>query len=439
MADTAAPAVLDRLFRLRDRQTTVGREARGAVATFLTMAYILAVNPNILKAGGVPQASAVACTAAAAGLCCLLMGFYANFPLATAPGMGLNALVAYSLASQAGSWQAAMGVIVLDGAVMLVLVVAGLREAVMDAIPRDLRLATGAGIGLFIAFIGLVNGGIVHMKVPEAPLTNGLMSSHEAIVTVVGLVVTAALMARRVPGAFLIGIAVATAVAFPLHVATLPPGWRPWAAPSFANAFHADVRSALQWKLLPALFAVLMVDFFDTLGTATAIGEQAGLVDASGRVVGIRRVLVVDSLAASIGGLFGASSVTAYIESASGVAEGARTGLHSVFVGLLFLAAIFVAPLAGVVPAAATAPALILVGFLMLGQLVRLNLDDRETAIPAFVTLITIPLTYSIAHGIGYGFVLFVAMKLLAGKPRQVRPLMYVVAAAFAAYFCVER
>jgi AGZA family xanthine/uracil permease-like MFS transporter len=439
MADTAAPAVLDRLFRLRDRQTTVGREARGAVATFLTMAYILAVNPNILKAGGVPQASAVACTAAAAGLCCLLMGFYANFPLATAPGMGLNALVAYSLASQAGSWQAAMGVIVLDGAVMLVLVVAGLREAVMDAIPRDLRLATGAGIGLFIAFIGLVNGGIVHMKVPEAPLTNGLMSSHEAIVTVVGLVVTAALMARRVPGAFLIGIAVATAVAFPLHVATLPPGWRPWAAPSFANAFHADVRSALQWKLLPALFAVLMVDFFDTLGTATAIGEQAGLVDASGRVVGIRRVLVVDSLAASIGGLFGASSVTAYIESASGVAEGARTGLHSVFVGLLFLAAIFVAPLAGVVPAAATAPALILVGFLMLGQLVRINLDDRETAIPAFVTLITIPLTYSIAHGIGYGFVLFVAMKLLAGKPRQVRPLMYVVAAAFAAYFCVER
>jgi AGZA family xanthine/uracil permease-like MFS transporter len=439
MADTAAPAVLDRLFRLRDRQTTVGREARGAVATFLTMAYILAVNPNILKAGGVPQASAVACTAAAAGLCCLLMGFYANFPLATAPGMGLNALVAYSLASQAGSWQAAMGVIVLDGAVMLVLVVAGLREAVMDAIPRDLRLATGAGIGLFIAFIGLVNGGIVHMKVPEAPLTNGLMSSHEAIVTVVGLVVTAALMARRVPGAFLIGIAVATAVAFPLHVATLPPGWRPWAAPSFANAFRADVRSALQWKLLPALFAVLMVDFFDTLGTATAIGEQAGLVDASGRVVGIRRVLVVDSLAASIGGLFGASSVTAYIESASGVAEGARTGLHSVFVGLLFLAAIFVAPLAGVVPAAATAPALILVGFLMLGQLVRINLDDRETAIPAFVTLITIPLTYSIAHGIGYGFVLFVAMKLLAGKPRQVRPLMYVVAAAFAAYFCVER
>ena len=419
-------------------RTTVAREARGAVATFLTMAYILFVNPDILAAAGLDKGSAVACTAAAAGVCCLLMGAYGRFPLATAPGMGLNAFVAFTLAKQAGSWQAAMGVIVLDGVVMLALVLAGLREAVMDAIPRDLRLATGAGIGLFIAFLGLVDGHLV-VAGHGTLVTNGTFTDRSAVVAVVGLVVTAALMRRKVPGAILIGIGVATAAAFPLHVATLPPGWRPWATPSFANAFHADLRGALHWHLLPSLFAVLMVDFFDTLGTATAIGEQAGLVDSAGRVVGIRRVLVVDSLAASIGGLLGASSVTAYIESAAGVAEGARTGLHTIFVGVLFFAAIFLAPLAGVVPAAATAPALILVGFLMLAQLVRIDLADLDTAIPAFVTLITIPLTYSIAHGIGYGFVLFVAMKLLAGKPQQVRPVMYAVAAAFAAYFVTER
>ncbi len=431
---------LDRPFSLRARQTTVAREARGAVATFLTMAYILFVNPSILSAAGLDARSAVACTAVASGVCCLLMGFYGRFPLATAPGMGLNAFVAFTLAKQAGSWQAAMGVIVLDGVVMLVLVLAGLREAVMDAIPRDLRLATGAGIGLFIAFLGLVNGKLV-IPGQGTPVTNGLFTTgdHSAAVAVVGLVVTAVLMRSKVPGAILLGIAAATAAAFPLHVAQLPPGWRPWAAPSFANAFQADVRGALRWRLLPSLFAVLMVDFFDTLGTATAIGEQAGLVDPDGRVIGIRRVLIVDSLAASIGGLFGTSSVTAYVESAAGVAEGARTGLHTVFVGLLFFAAVLLSPLAAVVPAAATAPALILVGFLMLAQLVRIDLADLDTAIPAFVTLITIPLTYSIAHGIGYGFVLFVAMKLLAGKPQQVKPLMYVVAAAFVAYFCVEK
>ena len=442
----AAPAILEYLSpplppAVPVIQTTVAREARGAVATFLTMAYILFVNPEILSAAGLDKGSAVACTAAASGICCLLMGLYGRFPLATAPGMGLNAFVAFVLAKQAGSWQAAMGVIVLDGLVMLALVLAGLREAVMDAIPRDLRLATGAGIGLFIAFLGLVGGKLV-VAGQGTLVTNGTFAGtgdHSAVVAVIGLVVTAVLMRLRVPGAILIGIAVATIAAFPLGVAALPPHWRPWAVPSFANAFHADVRSALHWRLMPALFAVLMVDFFDTLGTATAVGEQAGLVDGAGRVVGIRRVLIVDSLAASIGGLFGTSSVTAYIESASGVAEGARTGLHTVFVGLLFFAAILLSPLAGVVPAAATAPALILVGFLMLAQLVRIDLAELDTAIPAFVTLITIPLTYSIAHGIGYGFVLFVAMKLLGGKPRQVKPLMYVVAAAFAVYFVTER
>lgn len=431
-----AASAISRFFELESRQTTVVREFRGAVATFLTMAYILAVNPNILSAAKMDQSSVVACTAAAAGICCILMGLIANFPLATAPGMGLNAFVAFTLAGRAGSWQAAMGIIFLDGVIMLILVSAGLREAVMNAIPRDLRLATGAGIGLFIAFLGLVDAKIVVLNVAEAPLTSGLLRAPEAKVAVIGLIITAALLAWRVRGAILIGIIAATVAGFHFGVSNKLPAH--WPAPSFANAFHIDLRGALQWKLAPALFAVLMVDFFDTLGTATAIGEQAGLVDSQGRVTKIRQILIVDSLAASIGGLFGASSVTAYIESAAGVAEGARTGLHSIFVGLMFFAAIFAAPIAGIVPMAATAPALILVGFLMMAQLVRIDLSNLETAIPAFVTLITIPLTYSISHGIGYGFVLYVLLMLLRGKPGQVKPLMYLVAAAFAVYFVME-
>ena len=325
----------------------MGRELRGAVATFLTMAYILFVNPSILSAAGIDTSSAVACTALASAICCFLMGFLADFPLATAPGMGLNAFVAFTLAAKAGSWQAAMGVIVLDGVIMLVLVLAGLREAIMDAIPRDRRLATGAGIGLFIAFLGLVNAKLVVIGIPEAPLQPGNVTDPATLVAIIGLVVTAWMMARRVPGAIVIGIIVATAAAFGLHGTQWPHEFH---GPRFSTAFHADIRGALKWQLLPYLFAVLMVDFFDTLGTATAIGEQAGLIEPNGRVTNIRQILIVDSLAASIGGLLGVSSVTAYIESASGVAEGARTGLHSIFVGLLFLLAIFAAPLAGVVP-----------------------------------------------------------------------------------------
>jgi AGZA family xanthine/uracil permease-like MFS transporter len=350
--------------------------------------------------------------------------------------MGLNAVVAFQIAKVAGSWQAAMGVIVLDGIVMLVLVLAGLREAVMDAIPRSLRLATGAGIGLFIAFIGLVDAKLIKPSAVGPPLQPGSVRDPETIVAIIGLILTGVLLSLRITGAIVVGIVASTVAALALHVTHWP---EHFARPSFANAFHADVRGALHWQLLPLLFAVLMVDFFDTLGTATAIGEQAGLVDQRGRVLRIRQILIVDSLAASIGGLFGASSVTAYVESAAGVAEGARMGLHSIFVGLFFFAAIIAAPIAAVVPAAATAPALILVGFFMIAQMTRVDFNDLQTAIPAFLTLITIPLTYSIAHGIGYGFVAYVLIKLLCGKPRDVRPLMYAVAAAFVVYFVAER
>jgi AGZA family xanthine/uracil permease-like MFS transporter len=431
-----------RRFELEKRGSTVGRELRGASATFLTMANIIFVNPIILAGSGMEPrvvASLGACTALAAGLCTILMGITSNFPIALASGMGLNAVVA-GIAIRAHSWQIAMGLIVLDGLVTLLLVASGLREAVMNAIPKSLRLATGAGIGLFIALIGLVNAKIVvGISAPGAPpLGPGSWRSHETAVALIGLLITIVLMARRVTGAIVIGIIVTTLIAFPFGVAHLPDTGTSW-LPSFHAAFHADVIGAIKWSAMPPLlFAVIMVDFFDTLGTATAIAEEADLIDERGRIPGIRALLVVDSLSAAIGGMLGASSVTCYIESASGVAEGARTGLHSVFVGMLFLAAIVAAPVAGIVPAAATAPALILVGFFMLSHIGRLDFEDIEEAIPAFITLITIPLTYSIAHGIGYGFITFVAIKISCGKFKEVHALMYVVAAAFAAYFLFD-
>lgn len=427
-------------YLLRDalgRPTTVSAELRGAVATFLTMAYILPVNAGILSAavGAEATPSLVACTALAAGVCSLLMGFVANVPIALASGMGLNALIAFSVAKQAGSWQAAMGLVMIEGLLILALVLLGLREVVLEAIPRSLRLAIGAGIGLFIALIGLSKAGVIVQGVP-APPAGPLLAAGDAMnpttaVSLAGLAITAALLACRVKGTLILGIAATTLIAWAAGLVSLPSNWG-W--PSFDVAFQADIVGALKWELVPLLFALMMVDFFDTLGTATAIAEEGNLHDTEGRIPGVRRLLAVDSISASIGGLLGVSSVTSYIESAAGVAEGARTGLHTIFVGLLFLLAIFVSPLAAAIPAAATAPALILVGFLLLRQIAELDFERIDEAIPAFITLLTIPMTFSIAHGIGYGVLSYVAVKLLTGRFREIGVVLGVVAVAFAWY-----
>jgi adenine/guanine/hypoxanthine permease len=439
-------ATLTSHFALAERRSSVATELRGAVATFLTMAYILFANPAILAAAGVPTGPAIAATAAAAGLSCILMGLVANFPIALAPGMGLNAVIAYQIAAATGSWQTAMGLVVLDGIVVLLLVLFGLREAVMNAIPTDLRRAIGVGIGLFIAFIGLVNaklvlvpGGTIAVlaQTPQAvmpPVTYGSLRAPETIVASLGLIVTAVLLVRRVAGALVVGIAAATVLALVLGVARPPAGvWL--SSPHFDTVFAADIRGALALSALPLLLPIVLVDFFDTIGTVTAIAEEGGLAQSDGRIPRLRRILAVDAIAASIGGLFGVSSVTSYIESAAGVAEGARTGLHSVFVGLFFLATIFLAPVAGVVPAAATAPALIAVGFLMCTQIVRIDFAKLETALPAFVLLATIPFTYSISHGIGLGFITYVLVMAFSGRWRETHPLMYGTAMLFAWYF----
>ncbi|HZZ42226.1 MAG TPA: NCS2 family permease [Tepidisphaeraceae bacterium] len=434
------------LFDLRARKSTLPREIRGGVATFLTMAYILVANPSILIAAGIPKESAIATTALAAGVCSILMGLLANFPIALAAGMGLNAVIAFQVMPLAGTWQRGMGLVVLDGLLVLLLVLFGLRESVMRAIPRDLRLSIGAGIGLFIAFIGLTHARLVVSD--SATLVGpGHLRDPITATSVIGLVLTSILLARKVRGALIIGIISTTLVGLFFHVTQLPTTL--FSRPDFQIAFQADVAGALANLfrhdpvtghiypyLLPILLSVVMVDFFDTLGTITAVAEEGNILDEkTGQIPHLRRILIVDSISASIGGMLGCSSNTSYIESAAGVAEGARTGIHSIVVGLLFLASLFLAPLVSAVPDAATAPALILVGFLMTSQLARINFDQLDTAIPSFIILLTIPLTFSIAHGIGYGFITFSLIKLLSFRPREAHPLMYATAAAFAAYF----
>jgi adenine/guanine/hypoxanthine permease len=442
--DRVAKRMMD--FNLHARGTTIAREVRGGIATFLTMAYILFANPSILAAAGVPFEPAIAGTAAASAICTLLMGLGANFPVALAPGMGLNAVVAFQVASQTGSWQAAMGLVVLNGAIVLSLVLAGVREAVMNAIPLDLRRAIAVGIGLFIALIGAVNARLVVIpgssiaslaRDPSStvpPVTHGSLHAPEPLLALVGVLIIAFLLSKKVPGAIVIGIVAATAIGLLLGISHWP-GSAWLQMPRFDTAFQADLRSAFDIRLVPLLLSIVMVDFFDTLGTVTAIADTGGLHDPEGRIPRLRSILAIDSISAMVGGVLGVSSVTSYVESAAGVAEGARTGLHNVVVTALFTACMFAAPLIAIVPAAATAPALIIVGFLMCQQIVRLDFVRLDTAIPAFLILLMTPLTFSISHGIGYGFLSYVGIKVLGGRGADVQPLMYAAAALFVTYF----
>jgi AGZA family xanthine/uracil permease-like MFS transporter len=434
-------------FDLAGRKTTIAREVRGGLATFLTMAYILVANPSILAGAGVPADAAVAATALTAGLASILMGLGANVPIALAPGMGLNAFLAFQVAPAAGGWQGAMGLVVLDGVIVLAFVLLGLREAVVRAIPADLRRAIGVGIGLFIVFLGLVQAQIVVVPsstvaalseapgLPLPPVTAGDWASPGPIVAMVGVVVGAVLLAKGTPGAMLAAIAISALLAMQI-------GYMTWngvviAWPRFDTVLQADVRAIADVRLIPLLFSLVLVDFFDTVGTVTAVGDAAGLTGSDGMLPRLKRVLGIDAAAAIIGGAAGASSATSYIESAAGVAEGARTGLHSVVVGGLFLASMLLAPVAAAVPAVATAPALILTGLLMCRDIGRIDVRALDTAIPAFLTVVMVPLTYSISHGIGAGFVAYVVIKALGGRASEVHPLMYASAATFAIFFAL--
>jgi len=450
--------VLERCFELHRRGATLGGEIRGGLTTFMVMAYIIFVNPAILSFAGVPplqgQGPSFPATQAAtcliAGAMTIAMGLLTNYPLAVASGMGLNAVVAFQLiAGMKLPWTAAMGVVVLEGLVITLLVLTGFREAIMNAIPVALKRAIGVGIGLFILFIGLVSGGIVKPGPPGVPVTLGDLGSAPVAVAIFGLLLTLWLTARHSSGALLVGILASTVVAIVVNQMTggraFPlPGQAVWPASLVAWPDLSSLGAGLDFSVfvrvgvitaVVTVFSIMLSDFFDTMGTVIGIGGEAGWLTPAGRLPRLNRVLLVDSVAAMAGGAAGASSATTYIESAAGVAAGARTGLASVVTGACFLLALFFAPLAGVVPAQATAPALIVVGYLMSRVVRDIPFADLEEGFPALLTLTVMPFTYSITNGIGAGFIAYCFIKVVRGKGQEVAPMMYVAALAFVVYF----
>jgi AGZA family xanthine/uracil permease-like MFS transporter len=432
-------------FHFRERGTNFGTEVRAGVTTFMVMAYIIFLNPGILSAAGLDPVAGAAATALVAGIMTIAMGIVGNYPLALAAGLGINAVVAFTLVLGKGlTLPGAMGVIVLEGIVVTLLVLVGLREAIMTAVPLALKRAIGVGIGLFILFIGFVNGGAIASPEGGVPPVVPVFPTEPAqFVFWAGLGLTIFLWVLKIRGALIISIIATTVLALVVGVAKIPADFV--LAPG-ANTFSTigkfdlgDVFSKL--GLLTALltiFAIMLTDFFDTMGTVTGVAAEAGLANEDGSVPGIGRVLLVDSVAAIAGGAAGISSNTTYIESAAGVAEGGRTGVTSIVTGLLFLAAIFLSPLAGIVPAQATAPALVIVGYLMFTLISDINVRDMEDGIPALLTMILMPLTYDITVGIGAGFISWVAIKVVKGKMGEVHLLMWLVAAAFVVFYAKD-
>jgi adenine/guanine/hypoxanthine permease len=426
---------LDRYFRLRERGTTVATEVRAGLATFLVMVYIVFLNPIILEPLGFDAVAVAAGTALAAGILSIAMGLYSNYPVAMATGLGINAAVAFQLVLGEGlTPQGAMGVIVIEGIVVTVLVLAGLREAVMKAVPQSLKLAIAVGIGLFILFIGFVNGGLIQAG-GGTPVEFVFPTTASQAVMLLGLLIAIVLYARKVPGALVATIVITAILALIFGVNDWPSSFP---GPKFDTIGEFDLGNVWDLGFLTAIltiFTFMLTDFFDTMGTATAIVEQAGLTDEEGEVPDIGKLLLADSAGAAVGGLMGVSSNTSYIESSAGVAEGGRTGLTSVVTGVLFLVTIFLSPLAILVQGPVTAAVLVLIGFLMVGFIRDIDFNDLEEGFPALLAIILMPLTYSITVGIGAGFVFHTVIKVVKGKTAEVPLLMWVVTAAFAIYF----
>ncbi|CAA9476212.1 MAG: Xanthine/uracil/thiamine/ascorbate permease family protein [uncultured Solirubrobacteraceae bacterium] len=444
---------LERRFKLAERGTSVRVEVLGGVATFLTMSYIVFVNPAILSAAGLPFAAVAVATALGAAFFTALMGLLANMPFALASGLGLNAIVAFDLVLGRGlDWPVAMACIVLEGLIAVVLVLAGLREAVLRAVPLELKLAIGVGIGLFITLVGLREGGIV-VNNPATGIGLGDLTGGAPLIALAGVLVAAVLAARDARGAILAGILVSTVLGMVFGVLEPPSGVLD--APGsgdFATVGEALAPSALEGALtialVPVIFTLFMTDFFDTMGTAVAVGSAGGLTDERGELPSTRRVLLIDSTAAMGGGVLGVSSVTTYVESGAGVAEGARTGLASLVTAALFALTVFLVPLIAVVGQGvmvgeasihpAIAPALIMVGYLMLRLVGRIDWERPESALPAFGVIAGVPLTFSIAAGIGFGILLYVAAMIARGRVREVHPLVWVLVPMFLAFFAAD-
>ncbi|MGK5680425.1 NCS2 family permease [Actinoplanes sp. URMC 104] len=450
----------DRFFEISARGSTLGREVRGGLATFFTMAYIVVLNPLILGGGvdgdgaKLPIAALAAGTALVAGVMTILMGVVARFPLALAAGLGVNALVAYEIAPEM-TWADAMGLVVIEGVLIAVLVLTGLRTLVFRAVPTQLKTAIGVGIGLFLMIIGLVDAGFVR-RIPDASNTTvpvelgvgGKLVTWPSAVFVIGLIFTLVLFVRKVRGAILIGILGSTVLAIIVEAIAHPKGWslnvpklpeKIVSTPDLSLVGHFNVLdswSRAGWLVvLMFVFSLLITDFFDTMGTMVAVGQEGELLDAEGMPPRTKEILLVDSVAAAAGGAASVSSNTSYIESAAGVGEGARTGAANLVTGVLFLLAMFLAPLVSVVPFEAASTALVVVGFLMMTAVRQIDWSDYTIAVPAFLAVTLMPFTYSISNGIGAGIISYVILKAATGRAREVHPILYGVAVLFVLYF----
>lgn len=424
---------MEKLFHIKERGSTVSKEIIGGITTFLAMAYILAVNPGILSGAGMEFNSVFTATAVSACIATLVMAFCANLPVALAPGLGLNAFFTYSVVLGMGcTWQFALTAVFVEGIIFIVISIFGIREAIIKSIPANLKKAVSVGIGLFITIIGLSNAGICTTSTGTLIGFENLNLLHPtALVFVIGLLITIVLWVLKVPGAVLISIAITTIIGIPFGVTAIGENWSPLATPAAPYLFKFEWTGALSIKFLVVLLTFLFTDLFDTLGTLMGVAEQADLKDKDGNIVNAKGALMADSIGTVVGACLGTSTVTSFVESTSGVAAGARTGLASVVTGILFLAALFFNPVFAIIPACATAPALVFVGFLMLKNVCGIDFEDPTEGIPAFITIMTMPFAYSISKGIMWGMIAYVFVKLVAKKYKEIPVVTMILAAIF--------
>ena len=429
------PSFIERYFKVREKGSSVRTELLAGLTTFIAMAYILFVNPNILADAGIPKDAAIASTIWIAALASLAMGVFANYPVALAPGMGLNAFFAYYVCGVLGlHWTVALGAVFFSGVLFLILTVGGIRQAIINAVPRDLKLAISVGIGLFIAFIGLKGTGLI-VENSATYVALGHVTAPTTLLSLFGLLFTAALMARNIHGAILIGIFVTTILAMAFGMTPAPQGFGDIISTSLphmgATFGQLDLVGAWNYGLVSIIFTFTVVELFDNMGTLIGLTTKAKMVKPDGHIENIDKALTTDAVGTMVSAVFGTSTVTSYIESAAGIASGGRTGLTAVAAGLLFLTALLFTPLIGLVPAFATAPALILVGALLMSEVGKIDFSDFTNALPAFLTIIMMPLTSSIANGFAFGFISYTVMKLFAGQYKKISWIMYLVSIAF--------
>lgn len=429
---------LEKFFKLKEHKTNVKTEVLAGFTTFMTMAYILVVNPDVLSKTGMDKGAVFTTTAIASFFATVIMGLYANYPFALAPGMGLNAYFAYTIVIGKGySWQFALTAVLFEGLIFIVLTFTKIREIIVNAIPYSLKQAVSAGIGIFIAFLGLYQAGLV--KTGEGiPLDLGVITSASSLATIFGIIITIWLLVKKVPGAILIGMVLTTIVCILSGVSNAPKafiGMPSSIAPIFMKF---DFSKVISLDMIVALFAFLFVDLFDTVGTLVGVASKADMLDEKGNLPKARQALFADSLGTTVGAMLGTSTVTTFVESASGVAEGGRTGLTAIVTALLFLLALIFEPIFSVIPTYATSSALIVVGLFMITGIKKINFEDYTESLPAFLTIIMMPLSYSIANGIVFGIVSYAVIKLITGRGKEVSPVVFILAGLFVLKFVAE-